>query len=107
MTTMREVLPGVVVHPRTIETSAGPVEFDLTAGDGPVVLASHGGIGGLGPAPPLVGWLGPGPDRVLSGSRPGYPGPPLPSGPAPEQQAEQFAAPPEAPHLPAAAAGGG
>ncbi len=31
----------------TVATTAlGPAELHLTAGDGPVVLASHGGIGG-------------------------------------------------------------
>ena len=48
MSAAKEVLPGVSITPRVIDTAAGPVEFDLTEGEGPVVLASHGGIGGGG-----------------------------------------------------------
>jgi pimeloyl-ACP methyl ester carboxylesterase len=103
MKMMREVLPGVVIHPRVIETSAGPVEFDLTAGDGPVVLASHGGIGGVDQARLLLGWLDPDRYRLLSVSRPGYLGTPLTSGRALEQQADTFAALLDALDLPAAA----
>ncbi len=47
MSTAREILPGVALHPQVIETVQGLVEFDLTEGKGPVVLASHGGIGGV------------------------------------------------------------
>lgn len=75
------------------ETVAGPVEFDLHgAGDGPVVLASHGGLGGVDQARLMLQWLGPERYRLLSVSRPGYLGTPLSSGACPEAQADLFAA---------------
>jgi hypothetical protein len=43
----REVLTGVTIAPRVIETAAGKAEFDLTEGESAVVLTSHGGIGGV------------------------------------------------------------
>jgi hypothetical protein len=49
-------LPGVTMSPRTIDTAAGKVEFDLTEGDGPVVLASHGGIEGVDQARLMLNW---------------------------------------------------
>jgi hypothetical protein len=57
MSAAREVLPGVRIAPQVIETAAGKVEFDLTEGEGPVVLASHGGLGGV-PPPPVRGVSG-------------------------------------------------
>ncbi|GEM_PF-1892810 len=45
-TESKEVLPGIVIKPQIAETALGPVEYDLTEGDGPVVLSVHGGIGG-------------------------------------------------------------
>jgi pimeloyl-ACP methyl ester carboxylesterase len=86
------VLPGVTISPKTIDTAAGKVEFDLTEGDGPVVLASHGGIGGVDQARLILNWLDPGRYRLLSLSRPGYLGTPLSSGQSMEAQADLFAA---------------
>ena len=62
----RDVLPGVRIVPRMIETTAGKVEFDLTEGENPVVLASHGGIGGSDQARVLLSWLDPAHHRLLS-----------------------------------------
>jgi len=92
MSVAREVLPGVRIAPWVIVTAAGKVEFDLTEGEGPVVLASHGGIGGLDQARVLLGWLDPTQYRLLSPSRPGYLGTPLASGRSIEEQADLFAA---------------
>ncbi|MGH2369644.1 MAG: alpha/beta fold hydrolase [Chloroflexota bacterium] len=92
MRVAREVLPGVTITPRVIEAGAGKVEFDLSAGDGPVVLASHGGAGGVDQGRLLLGWLDPGQYRLLSVSRPGYLGTPLASGRSIEAQADLFAA---------------
>lgn len=92
MNAIREVLPGVRISPRVIETAAGPVEFDLTEGEGPVVLASHAGVGGVDQARMLLGWLDPAQYRLLSVSRPGYLDTPLSSGRSIEAQADLFAA---------------
>jgi pimeloyl-ACP methyl ester carboxylesterase len=73
-------------------TALGPVEFHLTAGDGPVVLTSHGGMGGADQARLLLSWLDPSAYRLLSVSRPGYLGTPLEGRETPERQADLFAA---------------
>ena len=52
-----EVLPNVFVTPHIIETQKGKVEYDLSEGDRPVVLCSHGGIGGLDQARVMVNWV--------------------------------------------------
>lgn len=92
MSTTREILPGVTIHSRIIETALGQVEFDLTEGEGPVVLASHGGFGGIDQARLLLSWLDSAEYRLLSPSRPGYLGTPLSSGRSFEEQADLFAA---------------
>ncbi|HWE89781.1 MAG TPA: alpha/beta hydrolase [Pseudonocardiaceae bacterium] len=78
--------------PQVIETACGPVECSITEGTGPVVLASHGGIGGIDQARLMLNWLDPNEYRLLSCSRPGYLGTPLSSGRTFEQQADLFAA---------------
>lgn len=88
----REVLPGVHIEPKVISTAAGPVEYDLTAGQGPVVLCLHGGLGGCDQARIMVGWLDAERFRILSPSRPGYLGTPLETGKTMEQQADAMAA---------------
>ncbi|MEP6989013.1 MAG: alpha/beta hydrolase [Chloroflexota bacterium] len=88
----RTILPGVTIYPQVIETTLGKVEFDLTEGEGPVVLASHGGIGGVDQARLMLGWLDPAQYRLLSPSRPGYLGTPLSSGHTFKEQADLFAA---------------
>jgi pimeloyl-ACP methyl ester carboxylesterase len=87
-----EILSGVKIAPRVIETAVGRVEFDLTGGEGPVVLSSHGGIGGVDQARVMLGWLDPTHYRLLSVSRPGYLNTPLASGQSFEEQADLFAA---------------
>lgn len=86
-----EVLPGVRMAPRVVDTELGRVEFDLTPGEGPVVLAS-GGVGGVIAARAALGWLDPDRYRLLSVSRPGYLGTPLSSGRGIDQQADLFVA---------------
>ena len=73
-------------------TALGPVEYHLTARDGPVVLASHGGMGGADQARLMLSWLNPAEYRLLAVSRPGYLGTPLHGRETPEQQAGLFAA---------------
>ncbi len=87
-----ELLPGISIHPQTITTAQGPVEYDLTEGDGPVVLVSHGGLGGVDQARVLAAWVDAQAFRVLSLSRPGYLGTPLASGQTIEAQADLLAA---------------
>ncbi|MCB2185015.1 MAG: alpha/beta hydrolase [Deltaproteobacteria bacterium] len=88
----QEVLPGIFIDPQIMETAQGPVEYDLTPGDGPVVLISHGGLGGVDQARCIGGWLDTARFRVLSVSRPGYLGTPLASGPSLDDQADLLAA---------------
>ncbi len=88
----KEVLEGVTIEPRMAKTSAGDVEFDLSRGDGPVVMSIHGGIGGLDQGRVMAAWIDTGRYRVLSPSRPGYLGTPLEVGKTMEQQADALAA---------------
>jgi pimeloyl-ACP methyl ester carboxylesterase len=92
MSVAKEILPGVTITPRIIQTALGKVEFDLTEGEGPVILASHGGLGGVDQARLSLGWLDPALYKLLSLSRPGYLGTPLSSGRSFEEQADLFAA---------------
>ncbi len=88
----KELLPGIFIEPRIIQTAAGLVEYDLTPGDSPVILSSHGGIGGVDQARVMASWVDASAFRVLSISRPGYLGTPLESGRTIEDQADLFAA---------------
>ncbi len=92
MSTARTILHGVQIHPQITETKLGKVEFDLTGDHGPVIIASHGGFGGVDQARLLLSWLDPTQYRLLSVSRPGYLGTPLSSGQSIEAQADLFAA---------------
>jgi pimeloyl-ACP methyl ester carboxylesterase len=88
-----ELMPGVIVEPRIIETQKGPVEYVLEGESGPVVMAIHGGIGGYDQARiMLADWLDESQYRFLCPSRPGYLGTPLESGRSMEEQADLFAA---------------
>jgi len=88
----REVLPGIRIEPKIISTVVGPVEYDLSAGDGPVLLGLHGGLGGCDQGRVMTGWLDAERFRILSPSRPGYLGTPLETGQTMEQQADAMAA---------------
>ena len=91
-TKSREVLPGITIHPQIAETAAGPIEYDLTEGTGPVVLSVHGGLGGYDQGRIMAAWIDPAAYRILSPSRPGYLGTPLDVGKTMEQQADALAA---------------
>jgi pimeloyl-ACP methyl ester carboxylesterase len=86
-----EVLEDVFISPRIIETRLGPVEIDITEGDGPVLMGSHGGLGGIDQCRAAIDFAGKD-FRLLSLSRPGYLNTPLESGKALEDQADLFAA---------------
>jgi pimeloyl-ACP methyl ester carboxylesterase len=90
--TQRQVIPGVYVEPRIADTTQGKVEFDLTEGDGPIVLSVHGGLGGADQGRLIAAWLAGQGYRILSPSRPGYLGTPLDSGTTVEDQAGLLAA---------------
>ncbi len=87
-----EVLPQVFATSRSITTDRGPVEYDFTENGNPVVLCSHGGIGGFDQGRVVLNWVDEKQYRLLSPSRPGYLGTPLSSGVTFEEQADLFAA---------------
>ena len=77
---------------KVVETKQGKVEYHLSEGDGPVILISHGGLGGLDQARVIASWVDDAKYRLLCPSRPGYLGTPLESGKTIEEQADLFAA---------------
>ena len=79
-------------HPHVVDTALGPVQCELTDGDGPVVLASHAGIGGVDQARLMLDWLATHSYRQLLVSRPGYLDTPLVNRESFQQQADLFAA---------------
>lgn len=92
---MSETVPlpmGIHLHPRIAHTSRGAVQYDLTEPNGPAVLCSHGGLGGMDQARVMLAWLPPGHYQFISPSRPGYLDTPLESGRTIEEQADLFAA---------------
>lgn len=88
----RELLPGVAVDLRTVQTERGPVEYDLYGTEGPVVLSVHAGLGGADQGRLFASWLQDDGFRILSPSRPGYLGTPLDSGRTIDEQADLLAA---------------
>lgn len=86
-----ELMEGVFISPRIIKTRLGEVEIDITAGEGPVLMGSHGGLGGVDQCRAAIDFAGED-FRLLSLSRPGYLGTPLESGKSLEEQADLFAA---------------
>ena len=86
-----EIMQGVFISPEIIKTRLGEVEIDITAGEGPVLMGSHGGLGGLDQCRAAIDFAGKD-FRLLSLSRPGYLGTPLGSGTSLEEQTDLFAA---------------
>lgn len=70
-----------------IETRTGPIEY-AAFGEGPVVLAVHGAMGGYDQGVIFAKTIGADEYRYVSISRPGYLDTPLTSGRTPEQQAD-------------------
>jgi pimeloyl-ACP methyl ester carboxylesterase len=77
--------------PKSANTGIGVVEY-AEIGDGPVVVAIHGAMGGYDQSLILAQTIGTAGYRYLALSRPGYLGTPLSSGPSPEQQGDLIAA---------------
>ncbi|TMR21983.1 alpha/beta hydrolase [Nonomuraea turkmeniaca] len=88
----RALLPGVRIDLRTAVTRLGPIEYDLSGTEGPVLLSVHAGLGGADQGRLFASWLRNDGFRVLSPSRPGYLGTPLESGRTNEEQADLLAA---------------
>ncbi|HXZ12062.1 MAG TPA: alpha/beta hydrolase [Candidatus Sulfotelmatobacter sp.] len=76
-----------------IATPKGPIECAVS-GEGPVILISHGALGGYdqGLAAISSGFFGERPCRFIAVSRPGYLRTPPEIGKTPEEQADAFAA---------------
>lgn len=75
---------------KILTTSRGPIEY-LDTGNGPMVLALHGAMGGYDQSYILARTIGDAGYRYLAISRPGYLGTPLSAGRTPEEQADLYA----------------
>lgn len=76
---------------RTAKTALGVVEY-VDVGQGPVVVALHGAMGGYDQSLILAQTIGNAGYRYLAMTRPGYLGTPISSGKTPEQQGDLIAA---------------
>ncbi len=79
------------VTPKVAQTSAGLAEY-LDLGEGPIVVALHGAMGGYDQSLILAQTIGDSDHRYLCVSRPGYLGTPLAGNGSPERQADLIAA---------------
>ncbi|MCD4760345.1 alpha/beta hydrolase [bacterium] len=77
--------------PKTAKTALGVVEY-VEMGDGPVVIAIHGAMGGYDQSVILAQTIGDAGYRYIAMTRPGYLGTPMRSGQTPEQQGDLVAA---------------
>jgi len=77
--------------PKTAKTNLGFVEY-VEIGDGPVVVAVHGAMGGYDQSLILAQTIGNGDYRYIAMSRPGYLGTPISCGKSSEQQGDLIAA---------------
>ncbi|GAA0456661.1 alpha/beta hydrolase [Actinoplanes capillaceus] len=84
--------PGSPPESSRAETARGPIAYDLDGTGGPVILSVHAGLGGADQGRLFARFLRDDGFRVLSPSRPGYPGTPLSSGRTIEEQADLLAA---------------
>jgi pimeloyl-ACP methyl ester carboxylesterase len=84
----RPVAPAT--YPTVLTTPRGPIEY-VETGEGPVVLALHGAMGGHDQALLLARTIGEAGYRYIAVSRPGYLGTPLRAGRTPEDQADLYA----------------
>jgi len=78
--------------PAVATTRLGPMEYAVWGGQGPVVMALHGAMGGYDQGVLLARAIGPADCRYIAVSRPGYLGTPLGGRESPEAQADLCAA---------------
>lgn len=81
----------IVKSPLIATTAKGPVEY-ARIGEGPVILAIHGGPGGYDQGLLLFEWVTKSGFSLIAPSRPGYLGTPVSSGKSPAEQADLYAA---------------
>ncbi|MCQ1538112.1 alpha/beta hydrolase [Methanocalculus taiwanensis] len=81
----------IVANPHIAKTAKGPIEY-ARIGEGPVVLAIHGGPGGYDQGLLLFEWVTKSGFSLIAPSRPGYLGTPVTSGKSPAEQADLYAA---------------
>lgn len=81
----------MVANPHIAETAKGAIEY-ARIGEGPVVLAIHGGPGGYDQGLLLFEWVTKFGFSLIAPSRPGYLGTPVTSGKSPAEQADLYAA---------------
>lgn len=79
------------IVPKRAKTALGVAEY-VEVGDGPVVVALHGAMGGYDQSLILAQTIGQAGYRYIAMSRPGYLGTPMSSGASPEQQGDLIAA---------------
>jgi pimeloyl-ACP methyl ester carboxylesterase len=75
------------IKPLTIETDNGIIEY-VDFGEGPVIVAIHGAMGGYDQSVILAQTIGDIGFRYIAITRPGYLGTPMSSGKSPEQQGD-------------------
>lgn len=74
---------------KIFNSKKGPVEYSDT-GDGEVILAIHGAMGGVDQSEILAKTIAPEGYRVIAVSRPGYLGTPISTGRTPDDQADLY-----------------
>lgn len=90
-----QIFEDVSIESKLVETKQGKVEYFLTDENNkekPVVMCSHGGIGGVDQSRLMLDWVDRNKYRLLCVSRPGYLLTPLKSGQSIVEQANLFAA---------------
>lgn len=80
-----ERFDSLATESQVVQTSVGPIEYQVIGESGPVVLFLHGTPGGYDQGFAMPGY------RVLTPSRPGYLRTPLDVGSTPAQQAQAYA----------------
>jgi len=87
-----DLLNDLCMKPEVIVTKKGKIEVDITKGDLPAILFSHGGMGGYDQGRAALSFLDENKYKLICPSRPGYLQTPLESGKTLEEQADLFAA---------------
>jgi len=88
---LKDPLLSKKLSPKTLDTELGTVEY-VEVGEGPVVVALHGAMGGYDQSIILAQTIGSTGYRYIGMTRPGYLGTPIKSGRKPEAQGDLIAA---------------